>query len=1219
VSEERDRLLYELPTNVVVAAGAGTGKTHRLSGLFVHLVAGLTELGPMSPESIVATTFTREAASEMRARIEDRLRLLATHSLEQLGEESASSAWARELASTCERRRVPAPDRGVFRRALEALPRATISTFHSWAGEIVRAYPLEAGVPPGFALLEPEDADAIVARATERVASSWIEHAEPARRSAIRQLLSSGIEPLVEAVRTALARTAEEGVDPSALVLADTEEDAVRARERRHALLADVARSLPARSAARKPLEEAQRLALALDRGEPSFDEFADALEVLRKGLMREGEIKDRFDATLSRKSGTIRERVGPFASEPERTVAAHALERETRVLLSEIASVVAAEKRRLRAIDFGDVLRKARDLLLHHPEVQAEIGGEIRALLVDEFQDTNALQRDLVYLVRQAPDAIARRKPGELPEAPSLKKTGLFLVGDRKQSIYSFRGADVGVFQQIALDLAGDEARALLGLAKGDTPSRGLGRIVSLDENRRSVGSVLAFVNALAEVDMRGHPSLGAVEQVVFQSELEALRAVRSEGETSARVVVPTIAVPEQEVSGDLVASMAIAGELRALLEHEPDLRPRDIAILIRTYAALPALEFALSLHGLEHAVSAGRGLFATAEAGDLDAFVRLALDRFDRHACLAVLRGPWVALSDGALLVLASKHGIALPSDANVPGLDAGERTRLQLLLDVLEDLDRHGPRLGAAASIARAIDRLAVEHTLALLPAGEARIRDLRKLVSLADRFPTGLAAYARFLAQGRAGDLDEARGAIFDEEHDAIRVLTIHASKGLEFPVVVVMQLDHAGPPSRPGPFLCARGESGLAIAARPEHALTRDLGLGGRALHDRAIAFDRAERQRLTYVALTRARDRLYVVATPRKRQPDSSSAAHAVARVLEDSPELAEQRSIEVKLSVEPPKSELDRPAPTIAYGEGPFRSARAGSTVVTTALADYAACPRRFRLLHVVGLPEQVPRARAIELPEIEIDDEPRDPSAVEGEAPLPTSPVPSDPRVQGTLAHAALERAPASAIGEGAVAYAEEFLRGEGWDPKAGEVTERIVRFLRSQFARSLLESGVKITRERPFVVELPSGVALRGTIDLVVVRPRPGGARVEIVDYKSGQISQDLSRYAFQLRAYAAACASGALADLLPEGRIEIVAGISFLGSGSGEPMWLDEGADLAGEVASIDDLAGRLLDARLRGEWPGVAPPRCRALRCGFFPLCHPPSAGSEDDE
>src|SRR5207249_4067518 len=132
------------------------------------------------------------------------------------------------------------------------------------------------------------------------------------KRRAIRVLLGSGIEPLVAAVQGALARTAEEGVDPGALLLADSERDVTRARERRHEILADVAHGLSARSAARVPLERAVELARAADRGEPRFDELAEALESLRKALMRDVELRERFDAMLPRKSGTIRERVTP-------------------------------------------------------------------------------------------------------------------------------------------------------------------------------------------------------------------------------------------------------------------------------------------------------------------------------------------------------------------------------------------------------------------------------------------------------------------------------------------------------------------------------------------------------------------------------------------------------------------------------------------------------------------------------------------------------------------------------------------------------------------------------------------------------------------------------------------------------------------------------------------------------------------------------------------
>lgn len=1277
--DERDRLLYELPTNIVVAAGAGTGKTHRLSGLFVHLVCGLTDVarpdgaeGPLPPAAIVATTFTREAASEMRARIEGRLRRLAAEPLDALASDAECGAWADELLRTARRRDVAAPSREVFRAALEGLPRATITTFHSWAGELVRAHPVEARVPPGFALLDPDDAELLVERATHDAIGAWVDDTTREgvleRREAIRRLLVSGVDALVPAVRNALARSAEEGVDASALLLVDGELEVARARARRRALLDALGRAVSLRCApgartngreddVRAALIEAGAAMAALERGADApgaAERFGAAVKEIHSQL-KAGHLADVRapieDILASARGGSIQKNATAIADAPERTQAAHALARAARSLLVDVERRVATAKRRLRALDFGDVLRRARDLLLHSPEVQLDVARSIGALLVDEFQDTNALQRDLVYLVRQSPEAIAHRSPGAPADPRTLSPTGLFLVGDRKQSIYGFRGADVGVFQQIALDLAADDARALLGVAgephgasqASDEGRRG--RVVTLDVNRRSVDEVLQFVNAFSAADMRGHDALAEVEQVVFQPELEALRAVRrghaGEGEPRPRVVVPTISVPDDvsqgrlDVSADLLTSLAVAGELRALLADpaafglDEKLRARDVAILIRTYAALPGLEFALSLHGLEYAVAAGRGLFATSEAADLEALVRVALDRRDRHALLALLRGPFVSLSDGALLSLVGAHGLELPrSAADARGLDEGEVRRLDCLLSALDLLERHGARLGAGAALGRALGELRVEETLALLPAGEARIGDLRRLVTLADGFPTGLPAYARFLERGRAGDLDEARGALFDEEHDAIRVLTIHASKGLEFRVVAVLQLEHVGPTSIPGPVLCARAGGGLGLAARVERGGVRDLGVGGRALHDRALAADRAERQRLTYVALTRARDLLYVVATPRTRAHDEASAAASVSRLLARAPTLAETKVLTP--SLEPPANaaRVELPEPQPAYGEGPLVASPRGSVVVTTALADFHSCARRFRLLHVVGLPEQAPRARAFELAarsdeapldvdELDVDAPPNEPEPDAIPLTMPVGPLPTDPRLQGVLAHLALERAPLTAVGVAALPWAEQFLRDEGWDPASAEgakVARRIARFLGSTYAQTLRDEQVRIARERAFVVELPSGVALRGTIDLVVVRPRPGGARIEIVDHKSGEGSRaDLRRYAFQLRAYAAACAHGALSDLVPGGVVEIVAGLVFLGGGDGEPIWLDDGSHLgtAEAVARIDDVARALLDARVRGEWPGVPAARCRELRCGFFPLCHPP--------
>ncbi|GAC1550486.1 MAG: hypothetical protein NVS3B10_13430 [Polyangiales bacterium] len=344
-----------------------------------------------------------------------------------------------------------------------------------------------------------------------------------------------------------------------------------------------------------------------------------------------------------------------------------------------------------------------------------------------------------------------------------------------------------------------------------------------------------------------------------------------------------------------------------------------------------------------------------------------------------------------------------------------------------------------------------------------------------------------------------------------------------------------------------------------------------------------------------------------------------------------------------------PPPAPPALALPPPRWGEGPIPVTERGAPVVTTALTEFALCPRRYRLLHLVGLGESapwVPKLPSLEPaaaasvgpqlglfaptlvpvdasagadgdlesdPALDVDAFDPKPTGDDDDAALPVTPPPLDPRARGIVAHLALERAPIpEATGEGADAYARAFLRGEGFDPRTEPgraLAERIARFLASPYARSLGAPDVDVQREVPFLVDLPSGAALRGTIDLLVVRrdrPRP---RVEIVDYKlRAGSATDLGRYALQLRAYVAAVAlSASLAGA------EIVAGVAFLGRGDGQPLWLDDGADLSGSaaVARIDEVARGLLRARATGVWSGVDKKRCQAMGCGFRKLCWPP--------
>src|SRR6185436_122456 len=188
--------------------------------------------------------------------------------------------------------------------------------------------------------------------------------------------------------------------------------------------------------------------------------------------------------------------------------------EREARILelLEDARRRLAAGKRRAGALGFGDLLRIARDALRDRPEIARAVREEIDVLLVDEFQDTSRVQRDLVYLLREREDAAERRPPGVPPEAAGLAPHGLFLVGDRKQSIYGFRGADVAVFARIAAELTGAAAGEALSLPEaawsGVEP---VADFVALRESRRSGAAILDFVNAFSSRDFAEDRAPGA------------------------------------------------------------------------------------------------------------------------------------------------------------------------------------------------------------------------------------------------------------------------------------------------------------------------------------------------------------------------------------------------------------------------------------------------------------------------------------------------------------------------------------------------------------------------------------------------------------------------------------------------------------------------------------------------------------------------------------
>ena len=471
MSDAEASAFLALDHNAVIAASAGTGKTHLITNVYLALVLGLgPDRRPVPAERIAATTFSRAAAREIRERLEQRLAVLSGEAriegvvgldplLDQLVR--ARDLSARELANRAA-------------RALEELPRAFIDTLHGLATRIVRTHALALELSPGFTILDEnaafEDAEAtldeVLVQALEQPGETAL---------AARALVDAayGLEGTRAALMNLLGLLDEEGIDASALSDAPHLADAASMSR----TIAEAARAVQAGGRAHPLAAPAQEVLSALG--------IRRDYAALERGLC--GLLKDRRpqlekyeggSALLGLLDDTL---LLPKASKVDRVRAsvrflsgAEALSTEARGIAELLARAqrVLRERRIARGqLGFSDVLWLSRHTLLERPDLQIEVGETLDALLVDEFQDTSRVQRDLLLLLWQTPEAARRRRPGDLPDVSGTRPRGLVVVGNGKQSNLCLRGADVSVYARLAAELAGKPAADALDL-RGVSPS---------------------------------------------------------------------------------------------------------------------------------------------------------------------------------------------------------------------------------------------------------------------------------------------------------------------------------------------------------------------------------------------------------------------------------------------------------------------------------------------------------------------------------------------------------------------------------------------------------------------------------------------------------------------------------------------------------------------------------------------------------------------------
>jgi ATP-dependent helicase/nuclease subunit A len=528
--------------------------------------------------------------------------------------------------------------------------------------------------------------------------------------------------------------------------------------------------------------------------------------------------------------------------------------------LLRNFADAYAAAKDRESALDFEDLQLRTRDLLRDHEQIREREQLRFASIMVDEFQDTNRLQCEVVDLLT----------------GPA---TEVFFVGDEFQSIYGFRHADVAVFRERR-----ESADTLLPLTL----------------NYRSRPEVLAAVNHLfaAEFGTEFQPlaASGEFPDPVFGTPVELLvtdkAAYAGTGLHWRRAEARHVARRVKEL---VETGAATAGEIVLLFAagtdaewYEEELR----AVGLPTYRAT------------------GRGYFGQQQVVDLLSYLRLLQNRYDDEALVSVLASPFVGVSNDTLLLIrraASKRPIFTGIERSLPpDLDERDARLLRAFRQRYDRLTEASARL----SLERLCERIVADHDydLAVLAQwdGRRRYANLRKLARLARSYEElrgpDVEGFVRFVREQEAVGTVE-RDAVAEEEGaDAVRLLTIHAAKGLEFKVVVVADAGRDRNAPSADEILClADGRFGFRVA----NPVTgkRHAAFGYEDVTETRRAEDEAERLRLYYVAMTRAIDRLIVSGSiDRDRKADEKTPIGWVLGRLDCAGDLADAGDAPVEL-----------------------------------------------------------------------------------------------------------------------------------------------------------------------------------------------------------------------------------------------------------------------------------------------------------------------------
>jgi ATP-dependent helicase/nuclease subunit A len=1075
-SEEQLEAIELREGSLFLQAGAGSGKTRVLAERFVRAVRD----DGVAVDAILAITFTEKAAAELKERIRGRFVGLG----ERDRAREAESAW--------------------------------IGTIHGFCSRVLRTHSLAAGLDPEYQVLDEIGAERLAVDAFDRGLEEFLERGT---RERVDLAAAYGADKLARMVRTVHSRLRSRGereprlppIEPPRLG-----QERVRLESALAAARSELA-GVDGGSRIEEAFERMDRCGEAL--GALAEDQFGDP------DVFANLEVKKGAGALKTPVFDALREAHAAWLG----ACRAHK-EHQDYGLLSELVELHDLRYTELKesssALDFEDLELRARDLLRSDTALCEQYRQRFAHVMVDEYQDTNELQNSIL-------DLIAR--------------DNLFTVGDEQQSIYLFRNADVSVFRR----------------RREEAEKRG--RLRRLTQNFRTRREVLDVLN----------PAFTRV----FDGHFQPLRAQEPEGPPPASPSVDLLVVDwvkkrwtdlaeargtgEGNGSGDAAGADELFGfslrrtaiwraaEARLLAKRVDQLTRGgpfeygDAAVLLRAATDMSVYERALAERGLPTYAIGGRGYWGQQQTADLRAYLAALANPLDEMALYNLLATPLAGLSLDAL-VLVRVHAKALGrsawwaleqafapdgSEGLAEALPDADRERLGAFVGRLAAERRVAGRLSLETLIDRAVSDSGYDRAALAMPSGDRRMANVRKLMRLAREYEAengrDLRGFIDLLDEQDLMQAREGEAPLEAEGQTAIRLMTIHAAKGLEFPLVCVADLGREGRGDDAGLQVTEDGRAGLRIASMAGGAQdSEELEHIRKELNEEHDA----EERRIFYVAMTRSQQHLVVSgALDLEKWPEpkplgypmawaaraivpefekaAPSAAEGVAggvRWLACSPATLDQLlGPGDRRPSAPEAGEAAEPVSRPGFPELPARAALPVGRLSYSALESYARCGYRFYLERVLSLRDWgVPAPAASSAPTATPAPagEPEELTAAEG---LPLL-------LRGSIVHELLERIDFARPELPDPERVAARIEAEGLaplDPDIADVRDLVERFIDSSLRERLAAARIA-RRELPFAFTLDVAgeeLLVNGVLDVHAAEER--GAL--IVDYKSDRL--------------------------------------------------------------------------------------------------------------